>query len=65
MKRHRYGIPDFETIFDRKQRGETLNPLEEFIFENEPAGEPATTNFCEGLAALIAFVSSGSTAPKE
>jgi hypothetical protein len=58
VKPNRYGIPDFEPIFDRKQRGDLLDPLEEFIFENEPAGEPATTNFCEQLAALIAFLTS-------
>jgi hypothetical protein len=58
MKRHRYGIPEFDPIFERKQRGELLDPLEEFIFENEPAGEPAATNFCEQLATLIAFLTS-------
>jgi hypothetical protein len=58
VKRHRYGIPDFDPIFDRKQLGETLNPLEEFIFENEPVGTEEESLFCEQLAALIAFVSS-------
>lgn len=62
---NRHGIPDFQSIYDRKQRGETLNPLEEFIFENEPAGNADEQEFCRQLAALIAFVSSAVSAPKE
>lgn len=51
-------LPDFDSIMQRQARREPLNPLEEFIFENEPADPHLAAEFRKELSALIAFVSS-------
>jgi hypothetical protein len=54
--RSQFDLPDFGAVYAKAQRGEKLNPLEAFVFENEPAGRPDDEEFRDGLAAAIRFV---------
>jgi hypothetical protein len=49
-------LPDFQQILDKIDRSEKLNPLEAFIFENEPALDEFAAMFRQELTALINFV---------
>jgi hypothetical protein len=47
-------LPDWETINRKRDAGETLNPLEQFVYENEPAGGDDVV-FREALLAAIDY----------
>lgn len=46
-------IPTFAEISEKKERNETLTALEEFVYENEPAGMEETNKFRRELCDLI------------
>jgi hypothetical protein len=42
-------------VAQKRERGELLNPLESFVYHNEPAGVRDEMEFREGLRSLIRF----------
>jgi hypothetical protein len=49
-------LPTYGEIDAKVEDGFLLNPLEQFIYDNEPAGEYDEHAFREGLAAAIEWV---------
>ena len=51
-----FTLPTWNSVSIKNDKKVLLNPLEQFIYDSEPAGEPAETEFREGLARLIEMV---------
>jgi hypothetical protein len=58
-KQPEFRLPDYWDLRARREGGERLNPLEEFIFKNEPVGVEAEREFRDGLTAAIRYAISG------
>lgn len=56
-KKVNFELPEWNYVWGKtKLNVENLNPLEEFIFEQEPGGNEMESNFREGLKGAIEFV---------
>ena len=49
-------LPDFMDIVAKVEKKEELTPLEQFIYENEPAGDSDEVEFRCGLENLIKYI---------
>lgn len=52
-------LPSWWEVNDKLDEGEKLDPLEQFIFDNEPAGEENEREFRKQLSTLVCFLKSG------
>jgi len=49
-------LPRYDEIRRKQENGFELDPLEKFIYENEPAGEKAEKEFRQELKKLVEFL---------
>ncbi len=53
-------LPHWQNCQDKTTQGEPLNPLEQFIYDNEPAGKQ-DVGFRKQLRAMIEFMKGDKT----
>jgi hypothetical protein len=59
MNKHCNHIEPWDTLREKVNDGVELDPVEQFVYDNEPSGEDKTKEFREGLLSALDFVCIG------